>query len=94
VMQAFTRKQIRWLFLAIGYHALLDASAVLNIKYLGVYWTEAVVFGFAVLSVILIFIMRQPEPPTAILPAAPAVTVYTPEPVDETSENLENTRYQ
>jgi uncharacterized membrane protein YhfC len=94
VMQVFTRKQIRWLFLAIGYHALLDASAVLNIRYLGVYWTEVVICGFSILSVILIFLLRQPEPPVDILPDAPASAVYIPGPVDETSENLETTRYQ
>ena len=94
VMQVFTRKRIRWLFLAIGYHALLDATAVLGVRYLGIYWTEASVCGFAVLSVILIFVLRQPEPSADLAPAAPAPALYTPEPVEETTENLDKTRYQ
>jgi len=93
VMQVFTRRHIRWLFLAIGYHALLDALAVVNIKYLGVFWTEAVIGGFGILSVILILILRQPEPPADILPAAPVPAVSVPEALAETSENLERTRY-
>jgi uncharacterized membrane protein YhfC len=95
VIQVFTRKEIRWLFLAIGYHALLDALSVLNLKYLGVYWTEAVVGGFAILSVILIYLLRQqPEPFAENTPSVNTPAVIIPEPVEETSENLENTRFQ
>ena len=35
VMQVFTRKQIRWLYFAIGYHALLDALSLLNLRLSG-----------------------------------------------------------
>jgi uncharacterized membrane protein YhfC len=93
VMQVFTRKHPRWLFLAIGYHAMIDASSVVSIKYFGVYWTEAIVGGFAILSVILIFVLRQPEPPADIIPVKPGMTVPLPEPPEETLENLEKTRY-
>jgi uncharacterized membrane protein YhfC len=94
VMQVFTRKHIHWLFLAIGYHALLDASAVVNIKYIGVYWTEAVVAGFALLSLVLIFLLRQPEPAEDISSVTSVMTLSMPEPPEETLENLEKTRYQ
>jgi len=94
VMQVFTRKHIRWLFLAIGFHVLLDASAVLNIAYLGVYWTEAVICGFAIMSVIIIFILRRPEPPAPVMPSAVSPVVIMPKPIEETLENLEKTRYQ
>jgi uncharacterized membrane protein YhfC len=95
VMQVFTRKRIRWLFLAIGYHALLDASAVLNIRYLGVYWTEAVVCGFAILSVFLIFALRQPEPQTVPIPVISTPDpVFQPMPVEESNTNLDETRFQ
>jgi uncharacterized membrane protein YhfC len=94
VMQVFTRRQIRWLFLAIGFHALLDASSVLVVRFFGAYWTEAVIGVFAILSVVLIFFLRQPESLAESLPAAPAPKLYSPEPVEETSEKLEMTRYQ
>jgi uncharacterized membrane protein YhfC len=95
VTQAFTRKNIGWLFAAIGYHAVVDASAVLLVKYVGTYWLEAIVGGFAIVSVIVIFLLRQPEPPAdprpvPALPAAP----FIPKSVEETVENLDKTRYQ
>jgi uncharacterized membrane protein YhfC len=94
VMQAFTRKHMHWLFLAIGYHALSDASAIISVKYLGTYWTEAIICGFAILSVILIFKLRQPEPALEIPPAGPDPVLSTPEPVGGTSEDMENMRPQ
>jgi uncharacterized membrane protein YhfC len=94
VMQVFTRKQGRWLFLAIGYHAIIDASAVVNVKYLSVYWTEAVLGGFAILSAILILLLRQREPPADLLPSSPPLVHEPIKPPGETSEKLEETRYQ
>jgi uncharacterized membrane protein YhfC len=94
VMQAFTRKDCRWLLLAIGYHALLDASVVISGKLLGMYLAEVIIFGFAALSLFLIFVLRQPESieESYIAPGVPEVRV--PEPVNETLDNLEKTRYQ
>lgn len=96
VMQVFTRKNILWLFTAIGYHALLDGAAVLGSHYLGVYWTEAFIGVFAVISVILIFVLRQPEPQLEPEPMQAPVLLDIPvlKPVEESEENLENTRYQ
>lgn len=94
VMQVFIRNQNRWLFLAIFYHALSDASSAVFVRYFGVYWTEAIVGAFAILSVILILILHKPEPPEEILPATTKSIIVLPEPVDETPENLEKTRYQ
>jgi uncharacterized membrane protein YhfC len=94
VMQVFTRGHIRWLILAIGYHSLLDATAVININYLGVYWTEAAVCGFAILSVIIILVLKKPEPPAPIVATLVHPAIVMPKPVEETLENLEKTRYR
>jgi uncharacterized membrane protein YhfC len=94
VMRAFTRKNIGWLFAAIGYHAVVDASAVLLINYVGTYWLEAIVGGYSILSVIVIFLLRQPEPPVDPEPATPSSAPFTPKSVEETVENLDKTRYQ
>jgi uncharacterized membrane protein YhfC len=94
VMQVFTRKNLSWLFAAIGYHALIDGVAVVGQKYLSALSLEGVVGVFAILSVAIIFLLRQPEPPEVIPPAGPAAVVTLPEPVQESSENLEKTRYQ
>jgi uncharacterized membrane protein YhfC len=94
VMQAFTRKKIGWLFLAILYHAVVDGTVVFLLPTLGMYWTEVLVSGFALLSLAVIFLLRQPEPqlnPESVPALAPAVTI---KPVEETFENLDNSRYQ
>ena len=94
VMRAFTRKNIGWLFAAIGYHAVVDASAVLLVNHVGTYWLEAIVGGFSILSVIVIFLLRQPEPPADPEPATPSSAPFIPKSVEETTENLDKTRYQ
>ena len=94
VMQAFTRKKIGWLFLAILYHAVVNGTVVFLMPSLGTYWTEALVGGFALLSLVIIILLRQPEPtliPEPVTAPTPTVTI---KPVEETSENLDNSQYQ
>lgn len=94
VMKAFTDRRIGWLFAAIGFHALIDASAVLSLEYFGPYWTEGVVAVFAVVSVILTLALRRPEPQPDPQPAPATVQVPALKPVEETPEALDNSRYQ
>jgi uncharacterized membrane protein YhfC len=95
VLQTFIRKQRFWVWLAVLYHACVDATAVIAMYYLGVTWTETLIGLFAVLSVILILVLRTPDPdpvpPTDNSYSAP---VLVQKPVEATKENLENTRYQ
>jgi len=59
------------------------------------YWTEALVGGYAVLSVIIIFALIQPDqdaPEPAPVSQSP-VTIDI-KPVDETPDNLDNSKYQ
>ena len=101
VLQVFTRRQghqqLKWLGLAILYHAFADAAAVFIAREWGVYVSEAVLGGLAVVAVVIIFALRQPEP-EPITPIPESVShqplPFTPTPMEETSDNLENTRYQ
>jgi uncharacterized membrane protein YhfC len=95
VLQAFTRKQGWWVWLAVGYHAVVDATAVLFVGKVGPYWTEAIIGGFAILSLVIIFVLHQPEhvPDPEPAPLIPALS-FTPQRVEETEENIEKTRYQ
>jgi uncharacterized membrane protein YhfC len=94
VMQVFTRLQLRWLFVAIGYHALQDAlGAVLFPTYFGVFWTEGLFCAFAILSVVILFALRNPEPLKNLSTITTVSAVCIPDPIDETLENLEKTRY-
>jgi uncharacterized membrane protein YhfC len=94
VLQCFMRRQGFWVWLAVAYHALIDATAVLAVNYLGVYGTEAIAAGFTVLSLVIIFLLRRPEPAQDSESSPPApVTVFAPQPVEETPEKLEDTRF-
>lgn len=94
VLQTFIRKQWFWVWLAVFYHAVLDATAVLATAYIKGPWVEAFVAFFWAVSLVIIFAVRQPEPPEAPrsepLPPPPA---FAPKPIDESAPNLENTRY-
>jgi len=99
VLQVFTHRpghqQLWWLGLAILFHTILNGSVVFIASQWGGYAAEAILGGLAVIEIIIIFALRQPEPehpaPTSMLTIIepPAITQ-----VEETSENLENTRYQ
>jgi uncharacterized membrane protein YhfC len=94
VLQTFTRRQWFWVWLAVLYHATLDAGAVLLSVHYGALVTEVYAGAFAVLSLILIFALRQPEPlppdelPPGALPPRPAL-----QPIEATAETLDQTRF-
>jgi uncharacterized membrane protein YhfC len=63
VLQTFTRKQWFWVWLSVLYHALIDFFTVpAAAGYISKYGGEAIVGGFAILSVFIIFALRRPEP--------------------------------
>lgn len=78
VLQVFLRRQSRWLWFAIGWHALLDAVAVVSVRRWGVYTTEAILAIFTVLSIAMIFFLRTEEP------------VYEMEDLDDEADNDPN----
>jgi uncharacterized membrane protein YhfC len=94
VLQCFTRRQGFWVWLALAYHALIDASAVLAVQYAGIYWTEAIAGGCCALSIGIIFLLRRPEPALdSEPPPPPSGSPWIPQPVEETAETLEDTRF-
>ncbi len=97
VLQSFTRNNPLWLGLAIVWHAVVDAVAVIAAQTWGVYWTEAIVGLFAMISLIALLALRQPEreaaPPESVPPSP--VPVAAPRPAPEPlKEKLEETKYQ
>jgi len=97
VLQTFTRGQKRWLWMAVFWHALVDALAVFALRTWGMYMAEALVGLSCLISLGIIFILRQPEPPQStqaetLLPPTP-IPLIKPQPIEETLENLDETRY-
>lgn len=68
VLQVFTRSRLFWLWIAIGWHALVDAVAVYSAAILGMYVTELIIAVFALASLAFIFMLRQPEPELSVEP--------------------------
>lgn len=94
VLQVFRRRNILWLFFAIGLHTLLDAVAVFGMQTWGMYITEALIVGLAIFSLGIIFLLREPTELSDILPPeetqSPFSEIQSQEP---TIENLEDSRY-
>jgi uncharacterized membrane protein YhfC len=94
VLQTFTRRQWFWVWLAVLYHAALDAGAVWLSVHGGALPTEVLACAFALISLMLILLLRQPEPPEENLPpAVPPAPVFTPKPPEATPDKLDQTRY-
>jgi uncharacterized membrane protein YhfC len=59
VLQTFTRKNIAWLWLAVLWHAIVDGAAVIAVGTVGIYWTEAIIGVGALISLAIIFALRD-----------------------------------
>jgi uncharacterized membrane protein YhfC len=97
VLQAFTRRQFRWVWLAVGLHTLVNALAVYLSQTFNVYLAELAIGILALLEIALILMLRRSMP---IAPASPPESPPLARPaiqiseIPETTENLEDTRYQ
>lgn len=94
VMQVFVRGKLWWLWLAIGWHALVDATAVfVQIYWANAYLTEAIVALYALISLGIIFWLRTPEPTEPELEPLPPPAPVTPADIKATSESLDRSKY-
>ena len=98
VLQVFLRRNLVWLIIAIGWHALVDALSVYLVSTQSIYTVEAVIGMLALISLGVIFLLRSPNPVPAVeetIPVQPAL----PDPAIENSDTvdsyrLDQTRYQ
>jgi hypothetical protein len=98
VLQVFTRRNLLWLFAAIGWHALVDGVSVFSVQTWGIYITEALLALFALVSLAILFSLRprQSEGVPAALPSIPGTPVTPPAPLetaDDYAQRLEDSRY-
>lgn len=99
VLQCFTRRQIRWLFIAIAWHALLDAVAVFSVSTWGPYLTEGLIGIAALVSIGIIFLLKDKHTDIGDADSQPEPQVHDADwlaglPETEIDpENLEETRY-
>lgn len=93
VLQAFTCKNILWLFAAILWHTLIDAFAVYSVQTWGILPTEAGVIVFGVVSLIIVWLLRDQagDEDQVNFPPQPPQTESDPSLIS--SDNLEDSRY-
>lgn len=61
VLQTFIRKQWYWVFLAIGFHTLVEAARVITLNLSNEYLTNGVLGIFAFLAVLILLALRNPK---------------------------------
>lgn len=95
VLQAFTRRRIYWFGLAILWHTFANAVALYAAATWGIYHSEAVLAGVALLSLGIIFALRQPEPleDAGLHPPNPPPTPFTHLLIEDDPEKLSESRY-
>ncbi len=94
VLQVFRRKNILWLFLAIGWHTVLDALAVFASQTWSIYFTELLIVGAGILGLAFIFLLHDPpSKPDDGIPAQIELALKESEIQKPSLENLEDSRY-
>lgn len=100
MLQAFTRRQIRWGIAALLWHTLVDALAVYSVQSWGIYITEGLMAVTAIISLVIIFILRGISPDAVESPPEQGVetpwsarSVPSTDVEDISAEQIEDSRY-
>jgi uncharacterized membrane protein YhfC len=97
VLQALVRKNLLWLFIAILWHALVDAYAVFGVQTWGAIPLELSGILLAALSILIIFLLRPsshtPDMNTIPREESPTRSRRIPDEVQITKKKLEDSRY-
>lgn len=90
VLQVFLRRSILWLFLAIAYHAAFNMLAVVAVTRAGPYVTEALLGVMSLVSLFIIFRLREPEP---VEPEPSPLPDVEPVSLTPTEDAIDRSRY-
>lgn len=101
VLQLFLRRNWLWLMAAILWHAVVNATAVFTVQYttplLGSnqagLLTEAIIGVYALLSLVILFKLRTPEPEPVIIESLPPPPPMQPLDGAVSAETLEKSKY-
>jgi uncharacterized membrane protein YhfC len=91
VMQHFLRRQLRWLAAGILWHAAIDGVLVYVVVQWGAITAEIVLGGMSLISLGMIFWLRQPEPVAPALVPLPDLKPLTP--LARSGDSLERSKY-
>lgn len=96
VLRAVGRKSVMWLLLAIGWHTMLNASALIVAEYGSAIWAEVAIGAFALISLGLIYRWRETSPEERAPEEFEAATMQQPLPkveLDDIESKLEQSRF-
>ena len=93
VMTAVSSGKIRWLVGAVLWHSLLDAIAVFAVVTWNAYVAEAMIGIMAIISLIVVFILRSPEPEARRMEPLEDQLPLRPAKIEWSEENLDKSRY-
>ena len=91
VMQTFVHGQWRWLAAGILWHAAIDGVLVYVLLGWGAITAEFVLGGLSLISLGIIFALRQPEPVAAELEPLPELKPLKP--IELSADSLERSKY-
>ncbi|MCA9952909.1 MAG: YhfC family intramembrane metalloprotease [Anaerolineales bacterium] len=93
VMQVFTRRRSIWLLAAILWHALANAMVVIAVTTWGVWASEGLLAVFALISLGIIYWLKEPEPQEPDIDPLPLPLAGEDTQAAVTLDMLERSRY-
>ena len=99
VAQVFIQGKTSWIWIAILFHAAVDAVAVLLMAFTNVYLTEIAIALLSAMSIWIIFRLKTPEPveeepeENGLLLESPRENMGKIKAMEETFESLDATKY-
>lgn len=97
VFQAVVERKVIWLGMAVLWHTIIDALALIGLQYWGIYLTEGVLVILAGVSLYGILALRRRHPEEVrsdeMEPASPMKTSSMPQKIDITNDRLEDSRF-
>ena len=93
VMQVFVGGGLAWLLLAVLWHALIDAVAVVAVRLWGPTTAVGLVGVGAIISVMIVLWLKEPEPEEILEEPLPEAGPFELEELEVTPEKLKDSRY-
>lgn len=94
VLFCFTRRRFGWFWLAVGWHALVDAVALISLSLWGPYVTEGLLLLLASLSLLFVFAAREHPAVQSEEPVPPAYGPPGRIEIEVSAEKVEQSRYE
>lgn len=95
VLQTFKRQQTRWLFLAIGWHTVINSVVIISARLWGIYVAEGLLGILAIVSLAIIYVLREPfeEIDEELPPLETPKSLDMLKTIEVSKERIDSTRY-